>query len=188
MEQGKKYDAKFKAKVALEAIKERETLNELAVKYEVSSVMISRWKKEFIDNSAAAFETPKVDDAAIERENNRYLRVIGDLQMQLNLPSVSFGVARQRQSELCFTISLLIILKQFEHMLRLLILKIFPPIGSNSHLPLALVFPLPLFCQVLGKVKRISRHVPEFHVLGEHLFIGIFFNPNFLFLLLKVKN
>lgn len=32
----KKYDAKFKAKVALEAIKERETHNELAVKYEVS--------------------------------------------------------------------------------------------------------------------------------------------------------
>ena len=85
----------------MEAIKERETLNELAVKYEVSSVMISRWKKEFIENSAAAFETPKIDDAAIERENNRYLRVIGDLQMQLNLPSVSFGVARQRQSELC---------------------------------------------------------------------------------------
>lgn len=37
-----KYDAKFKAKVALEATKERETLNELAVKYEVSPVMISR--------------------------------------------------------------------------------------------------------------------------------------------------
>ena len=82
----KKYDAKFKAKVSLEAIKERETLNEFAVKYEVSPIMISRWKKEFIENSAAAFETPKVDDAAIERENNRYLRVIGDLQMQLNLP------------------------------------------------------------------------------------------------------
>ena len=63
----KKYDAKFKAKVALEAIKERETLNELAVKYEVSSVMISCWKKEFI-----------------EREKDRYLRVIGDLQMQLD--------------------------------------------------------------------------------------------------------
>ena len=51
------YDAKFKAKVALEAIKGRETLNELAVKYEVSPIMISRWKKEFIENSAAAFET-----------------------------------------------------------------------------------------------------------------------------------
>ena len=82
----------------MEAIKERETLNELAVKYEVSPVMISRWNKEFIENSAAAFEAPKVDDAAIEKGKDRYLRVIGDLQMQLDLPSVSIGVARQRQS------------------------------------------------------------------------------------------
>ena len=59
----KKYDAKFKAKVAIEAIKERETLNELAAKYELSPVMISRWKKAFLENSTAAFETPKMDDA-----------------------------------------------------------------------------------------------------------------------------
>ena len=57
--------------------------------------------KEFIDNSAVAFEALKVDDTAIEKEKDRYLRVIDDLQMQLDLPSVSFGVARQRQSELC---------------------------------------------------------------------------------------
>ena len=97
----KKYDAKFKAKVAIEAIKERETLNELAAKYELSPVMISRWKKEFLENSAAAFETPKMDDAAFEKQKDRYLRKIGDLEMQLDLPSVSFGVARQRQSKLC---------------------------------------------------------------------------------------
>ena len=88
----KKYDAKFKAKVALETIKERETLNELAVKYEVSPVMISRWKIEFIENSAAAFEVPKVDDASIEKEKDRYLRVIGDLQMQLVLFATSFSL------------------------------------------------------------------------------------------------
>ena len=98
----KKHDAKFKAKVALEAIQERETLNELAVKYEVSPVMISRWRKEFIENSAAAFESPKVDGAAIEKEKDRYLRVIGDLQMQLDLPSVSFGVARRLTQKVSF--------------------------------------------------------------------------------------
>jgi len=67
----KKYDAKFKAKVALEVIKERETLNELAVKYEISPVMISRWKKEFIENSAAASEIPNVENASIEKEKDR---------------------------------------------------------------------------------------------------------------------
>ena len=80
----KKYDAKFKAKVAIDAIKERETLNELAAKYEVSPVMISRWKKEFIENSAAAFETPKIDDEAIQKQKDQYLRKIGDLEMQLD--------------------------------------------------------------------------------------------------------
>lgn len=38
--------------------------------------MISRWKKEFLENSAAAFEAPKVSDAAIEKERDRYLRKI----------------------------------------------------------------------------------------------------------------
>lgn len=80
----KKYDAKFKAKVAIEAIKERETLNELSSKYGVSPVMISRWKKEFIENSAAAFETPKIDDETIQKQKDRYLRKIGDLEMQLD--------------------------------------------------------------------------------------------------------
>ncbi len=80
----KKYDSSFKAKVAIEAIRERETLNELAAKYELSPVMISRWKKEFIENSSAAFESPKRDDSAIEKQKDRYLRKIGDLEMQLD--------------------------------------------------------------------------------------------------------
>lgn len=80
----KNYDAKFDAKVAIEAIKKRETLNELAAKYGVSPVMISRWKKEFIENSAAAFETPKIDDEAVQKQKDRYLHKIGDLEMQLD--------------------------------------------------------------------------------------------------------
>lgn len=56
-----KYDAKFKLKVAPVANRERETLNELAAKYgEVSPLIISRRKKDSIENSATGFETPKI--------------------------------------------------------------------------------------------------------------------------------
>ena len=51
----KKYTPEFKAKVALEALKEQSTLAELAKKYEVSQVMISRWKGELLKNAGAAF-------------------------------------------------------------------------------------------------------------------------------------
>ena len=70
--------------MALGAIRESETLNDLAAKHGVSPVMISRWKKEFIESSAAAFETPKIDDEAIQKQKDRYLRKIGDLEMQLD--------------------------------------------------------------------------------------------------------
>ena len=78
------FDSKFKAQVAIEAIRERETLNEISAKYGISPVLISRWKKEFLENSAAAFETPETGDSAMEKERDRYLRKIGDLEMQLD--------------------------------------------------------------------------------------------------------
>jgi transposase-like protein len=44
--QRKKYSAEFKAKVALEAIKEQRTVNEIASEYGVHPTQISQWKKE----------------------------------------------------------------------------------------------------------------------------------------------
>ncbi len=80
----RKYDAKFKAQVALRPSRNERCFSELAAKFELSPVMISRWKKEFIDNSAAAFENQVADDAALEKQKDRYLRKIGDLEMQLD--------------------------------------------------------------------------------------------------------
>ena len=46
----------FKKKVVLLAIKEELTINEIAKKFSVHPVMVSKWKKEFLDNAQIVFE------------------------------------------------------------------------------------------------------------------------------------
>lgn len=65
----RKFSSEFKARVALEAIKERETLIELSARFEVSPVVISRWKKAFIENMSKAFDQgSKAKESAIDPE------------------------------------------------------------------------------------------------------------------------
>jgi len=50
-----KFNAGFKAKAALEAIKNQKTLAELSQQFEVNAVTISKLKAEFIENMAVVF-------------------------------------------------------------------------------------------------------------------------------------
>ena len=49
-------DASFKARVALEAVKERETVNVLAKRYQVHPTQIHDWKRRLVEQAAAVFE------------------------------------------------------------------------------------------------------------------------------------
>jgi len=40
------FSAEFKARVALEAIKEQETINQIASRYDVLPVQVSQWKAQ----------------------------------------------------------------------------------------------------------------------------------------------
>jgi len=53
----RKFSASFKAKVAIEAIKEQSSLQELAAKFELHPNQISSWKREFLDNADQAFRS-----------------------------------------------------------------------------------------------------------------------------------
>jgi len=49
------FSPEFKTKVALEALREELTMTELSKKYEVHPNMISKWKKQAIDNMQGIF-------------------------------------------------------------------------------------------------------------------------------------
>ena len=51
----RKLTPEFKAKVVIEVLKEQSTLVDIAKKYEITQAQLSRWKKEFLANAAAAF-------------------------------------------------------------------------------------------------------------------------------------
>ena len=52
----RKFSSDFKAKVALEAIKNQKTLAELSQQYEVNAITISKWKAEFLEKMSLIFD------------------------------------------------------------------------------------------------------------------------------------
>lgn len=71
----------FKAKVALEAVKNQHTLAELAKKFEVSPVMISKWKALFLENIAVTFEKSEEADSK-ELDSKELYATIGQLKVE----------------------------------------------------------------------------------------------------------
>ncbi len=56
----RKFTGDFKAKVVLEALKERSTIEELAKKYELHPTQINTWKREAAAKLAGAFDSDGV--------------------------------------------------------------------------------------------------------------------------------
>jgi transposase len=81
----RKFTSEFKKKVVLEALKERNTIQELAAKYEIHPQQITDWKRYFMDNSDAAFERPGSEDgknAEQEKLIEQLYAQIGQLKVE----------------------------------------------------------------------------------------------------------
>ena len=52
----RKFTSEFKSKVAIEALKERYSLSELAERFELHPNQISQWKQEFLEKSKDVFD------------------------------------------------------------------------------------------------------------------------------------
>ena len=69
--------------MAIEAIKEAETLSELAKRFDVHPQMISNWKRKFLSRSAEIFSTKAPDEEAAKREKALYEK-IGRLEIEVD--------------------------------------------------------------------------------------------------------
>ena len=76
----RKFSGAFKAKVAIEALKERETLAEISKRFEVHPNMISKWKQEFLERSGEVFY--KKSDADSEVDPEKLYAKIGQLEIE----------------------------------------------------------------------------------------------------------
>jgi transposase len=81
MKRRKTYTSGFKTKVVLEALQERETIQEIGKKYELHPNQISTWKSQFLANANSVFEkgVTKSDD---EKEKDALFKKVGQLQIE----------------------------------------------------------------------------------------------------------
>jgi transposase len=81
------FSSAFKAKVVIEALKERSTIEELARKHEIHPTQIANWKKSFLENAAAIFDNGEKnsnEEKQREEESDKLYARIGQLEMQNN--------------------------------------------------------------------------------------------------------
>jgi transposase len=88
-----RHSAAFKAKVALAAIREQETVPVLARRHGVHANQIYKWKKEFMDRAASVFEHPAETSGGGEREKE-LLEKIGELTVERDF--LARGLERRR--------------------------------------------------------------------------------------------
>ena len=71
--------------MALEAIKEQRTVNEIAALYEVHPVQVSQWKKQAREGLADLFSAGRVrDEKDDEALRDRLYQEIGQLKVELD--------------------------------------------------------------------------------------------------------
>jgi transposase len=79
-----RHSQEFKAKVAIEALKELKTINEIASQYQIHPNQVTKWKSQLVEEADKIFEdkrTKKQDDKPGE---DKLYQQIGQLQVELD--------------------------------------------------------------------------------------------------------
>lgn len=81
----RRYEATFKARVALAAVRGDKTLSEVASQFGVHGNLVSQWKRRLVANVPRVFEEPDDSDGQAQQELVDELhRKIGQLNVELD--------------------------------------------------------------------------------------------------------
>jgi transposase-like protein len=82
----------FKAKVALEAIREESTVPEIAAKYGLHPTLVNQWKRTAIEGMAAVFEKgPSKSEKGDEAATGELYKQIGQMKVEIDFLSRKLG-------------------------------------------------------------------------------------------------
>jgi transposase-like protein len=78
----RKFTSEFKSKVAIEALKERYSLSELAERFELHPNQISQWKQEFLEKSKDVFDKKSSKPKEEQVDLDKLYAKIGKLEVE----------------------------------------------------------------------------------------------------------
>lgn len=94
------YSPEYKSKLVLEALKEEQTVEQIAARENINPNMLRNWRREFLANASKVFDdgnSQAAKEAArkevrLEKERKRMLRTIGQLTMERDFLQECFQI------------------------------------------------------------------------------------------------
>ncbi len=99
MTRRRKFKPEFKAQVVLEVISGAKTQAEIARQHRIKPDLITRWRRQFLENVSSIFEKGQSRNGAVEARIAELERALGQKTMELEMAKKASSIFRQLSDE-----------------------------------------------------------------------------------------